>query len=519
SPREGCGPSQNRLERGTLHSQSNDTFGGILLKGTEASNSSGRFLSIMEQLPEELKIILSEMTAKLNNISSLVENFQATGVLSRTPHISKMVKTTQNSAKKEDKPVPEPADPQNPEFKAIPGPQLSTRRRFLSEVDEPQDPQPVWDKEPHFWQGSLTQEIWKFFMDSRQENQHGGKVFSQESKDSGLRYSKPEPQPRHRNSLSDSDDPILIKSPSDLLSDYQEDISEPQFETQESSGRAHEFLNPLFWDSEVPGTSLWQSERFTVPQALQKVRVLKHQELLLAIAVSSFTRHVFTCSQSGIKVWNLMSQVAEDRHPESHLQCDGVQPNRGYLRTCLLSSNSRTLFAGGYNLPGVFVWDLAARSLYEKYQLPCDGLSCQALASTKENMVFAGFTDGTVRIWDLRTQEIVRDLNSPAGAAKCLVIKDDSVWMGGLDACLRCWDLRVAKMSLEYPVQSQVHRKGQWWVSVGMDNLITVHSMPMGAKLFQVPEAAAVRCFDITENSRLIVTGSGDCASIYHIKY
>lgn len=537
-----------------------------MLKGTEASNSSGRFLSIMEQLPEELKIILSEMTAKLNNISSLVENFQATGVLSRTPHISKMVKTTQNSAKKEDKPVPEPADPQNPEFKAIPGPQLSTRRRFLSEVDEPQDPQPVWDKEPHFWQGSLTQEIWKFFMDSRQENQHGGKVFSQESKDSGLRYSKPEPQPRHRNSLSDSDDPILIKSPSDLLSDYQEDISEPQFETQESSGRAHEFLNPLFWDSEVPGTSLWQSERFTVPQALQKVRVLKHQELLLAIAVSSFTRHVFTCSQSGIKVWNLMSQVAEDRHPESHLQCDGVQPNRGYLRTCLLSSNSRTLFAGGYNLPGVFVWDLAARSLYEKYQLPCDGLSCQALASTKENMVFAGFTDGTVRIWDLRTQEIVRDLNSPAGAAKCLVIKDDSVWMGGLDACLRCWDLRVAKMSLEYPVQSQIMSlshsvtedwlllgladgqhclfnsrernqvltvgtkdqtilrlsfspNGQWWVSVGMDNLITVHSMPMGAKLFQVPEAAAVRCFDITENSRLIVTGSGDCASIYHIKY
>lgn len=196
----------------------------------------------------------------------------------------------------------------------------------------------------------------------------------------------------------------------------------------------------------MPGTSLWQSERFTVPQALQKVRVLKHQELLLAIAVSSFTRHVFTCSQSGIKVWNLMSQVAEDRHPESHLQCDGVQvtglgqcrsgkgvgggrgwgevreeprvilahgdgplqPNRGYLRTCLLSSNSRTLFAGGYNLPGVFVWDLAAPSLYEKYQLPCDGLSCQALASTKENMVFAGFTDGTVRIWDLRTQEIVR---------------------------------------------------------------------------------------------------------------
>lgn len=78
--------------------------------------------------------------------------------------------------------------------------------------------------------------------------------------------------------------------------------------------------------------------------------MLKHQELLLVVAVSSFTRHVFTCSQSGIKVWNLMSQVAEDRHPESHLQCS-VQPNRANLRTCLLSSNSRTLFTGDTTYP------------------------------------------------------------------------------------------------------------------------------------------------------------------------
>lgn len=91
-----------------------------------------------------------------------------------------------------------------------------------------------------------------------------------------------------------------------------------------------------------------------------------------------------------------------------------------------------------------------------------------------------------------------------------------------------------------------------------MDNLVTLHSMPRGAKLFQVlntqgalggcrpgprrhpqgpilklwvrnrahsaavsqvPEAATIRCLDVSENGRLIVTGSGDYASVYHVTY
>ncbi|XP_031205071.1 LOW QUALITY PROTEIN: transducin-like enhancer protein 6 [Mastomys coucha] len=548
----------------------------------------------MDQLPEEFNSISSEMVNR-DNISSLVVDISSrtAGIPERNKvsiglgaegagtswpcHVSYAaptgsVQSTQHSAKKDK--APESAAPEDPKFKATQGPQLPTRRRFLSEADECQGPQPVWNKEPQFWQGFLVQELWKLFMDSCKKNQqeHGSEGFSQESKDSDLCDYKQALKPRHRNSLSDSADPNLIKSPSDLLVDYQEDISQPQFEIQEPSVRAGTFLKPLSWDSEVlensckgPGTSLSQSERFTVPQTLQKVRVLKHQDLLLVIAVNSFTRHVFTCSPSGIKVWNLMSQVAEDRHPESHLQYS-VQASGACLRTCLLSSSSRALFAGGSNLPGVIVWDLAAPYLYEKCQLPCEGLSCQALASTKDNMVLAGFTEGVVRIWDLRTQEIVRNLKGPTGAARSLVVKDDNVWTGSLDACLRCWDLRMANVSQEYPFQSQIMSlshsptedwlllgladgqqclfnsskrsqvltvgtkdnailglkfspNGQWWASIGMDNFITFHSMPTGAKLFQVPEAATVRCFDMTENGRIIVTGSGDCASVYHIKY
>lgn len=50
-----------------------------------------------------------------------------------------------------------------------------------------------------------------------------------------------------------------------------------------------------------------------------------------------------------------------------------------------------------------------APSLHVTAELPCTGLTCQALAaSLEDSLAFAGFTDGTVRIWDLRDQSVVR---------------------------------------------------------------------------------------------------------------
>ncbi|XP_036032115.1 transducin-like enhancer protein 6 isoform X2 [Onychomys torridus] len=596
----------------TSYSQSNGAVGGSL-----PSSFLKRYSSIMEQLPEELNRrlslwssalgqiqglflegsstapppirILSEMMIQLDNISNLVskinqsfeehhkqvENFfNLMEIFSSSPHILEVVKAKQDWAKKEAEQSPKAAAPKEPRPKATPGPQPSTRgrRQCLSETEEQQDPQPTWDKEPQFWRDTLTWDLWKLFTDGQDSQQaQKEKLLGLGRRGSCLSDSELEldPEPKSSNSLSDLS-PIL--TPMNLLGDSQKDISQPQHETQESSKSAGPFLKPLCWDSEDleyswkrPGASPSQMEEMAaLPQALQKVRVLKHRELLLALAVSCFTRHVFTCSRTGIKVWCLTKQVAEDGFPESSLQCGG-QTSGAYLRTCQLSSNSRTLFAGGHNLPGVSVWDLAAPSLYEKCQLPCKGLSCQALACSEENMAFAGFTDGMVRIWDLRSQGVVRDLEGPVSAAKSLVVKGDNVWTGGLDACLRCWDLRTAKVLQEHTFQSQImslsHNpledwlllglasgqqclynskrneastvgtkdktildlkfspNGKWWVSVGMDDLVTIHSMPTGAKLFQVPESATVTCCDVTANGRLIITGSGDCASVYQIKY
>lgn len=50
------------------------------------------------------------------------------------------------------------------------------------------------------------------------------------------------------------------------------------------------------------------------------MRRLDHGEPVLATAISSFTRHAFTCGRGGVKVWSLVGQVAEATFPESYLR-------------------------------------------------------------------------------------------------------------------------------------------------------------------------------------------------------
>lgn len=64
------------------------------------------------------------------------------------------------------------------------------------------------------------------------------------------------------------------------------------------------------------------------------------------------------------------------------------------------------------------VWDLTAPTLHAGAELLCAGLTCQALAaSLADSLAFAGFTNGTVRIWDLRDHSVVRCDPGAGGSA------------------------------------------------------------------------------------------------------
>ncbi|EHA97619.1 Transducin-like enhancer protein 6 [Heterocephalus glaber] len=352
--------------------------------------------------------------------------------------------------------------------------------------------------------------------------------------------------------------------------DLEEDFTKATRVAQASVRGARPALRPTSQDLKVlgdtwvrPGALPGQSESLGVPCKVQRLQVLRHGAHVLATAVNSLTRHVFTCGLGGLKVWSLAAHEALDTFPESHLHWP-VQTPGAYLRTCLLGPNGKVLLAGGHNLPGISVWDLLAPDLRNPEQLPCAGLSCQALdANIRGSLAFAGFSNGIVRVWDLRDQSVIRDLPCGPGEANTVVIKDDNVWTGGLNGCLRCWDLRASRKSQKHLFKSQItslshspwedwllvglasgqhwlqptlgdqahtagHKNGailglkfspygQWWVSVGTDRLATIHSMPMGNTEFQVPEKSCLTCCDVSASNKLMVTGSRDWASVYQV--
>uniref|UniRef100_A0A2I3HJE9 TLE family member 6, subcortical maternal complex member n=1 Tax=Nomascus leucogenys TaxID=61853 RepID=A0A2I3HJE9_NOMLE len=392
-------------------------------------------------------------------------------------------------------------------------------RRPLGEDDQAET-QLFWDKEPWFWHDALTEQLWRIFAGVHDEkakprDRQQAPGLGQESKAPGSCDPGADPCPED---ASTPRPPETSSSPPEGSQDRNTRWSM----VQERPGGAPRFLQSISWDPEDfadawkrPDALPGQSKRLAVPCKLEKMRILAHGELVLATAISSFTRHVFTCGRRGIKVWSLTGQVAEDRFPESHLP---VQTPGAFLRTCLLSSNSRSLFTGGYNLASVSVWDLAAPSLHVKEQLPCVGLNCQALdVNLDANLAFASFTNGVVRIWDLRDQSVVimSLSHSPQEDWVLLGMANGQQWLQSTSGSQR--HMVGQKDSVILSVKCSPF--GQWWASVGMDNFLGVYSMPAGTKVFQVPETSPMTCCDISSNNRLIVTGSGEHASVYQITY
>ena len=175
--------------------------------------------------------------------------------------------------------------------------------------------------------------------------------------------------------------------------------------------------------------------------------------------------------------------------------------------TCL-SINSNHLVSGSQDRT-IRVWDLYTGNCIETLDLNFSNLSqssleqhlAEAPMKTVEAPVIGalqafdvalatGTKDGVVRLWDLRSGEVIRTLNGHQDAITCLKFDTTNIVTGSLDKTVKTWDLRTGAMIDTFTFENTVK-------SLDFDqNKIVVATNENTVKVFDRVEQKHWRCDD-----------------------
>ncbi|KAG0657238.1 Mitochondrial fission protein [Maudiozyma exigua] len=183
--------------------------------------------------------------------------------------------------------------------------------------------------------------------------------------------------------------------------------------------------------------------------------------------------------------------------------------------TCL-SINSNHLVSGSQDRT-IRVWDLYTGNCIETLDLNFSDMSQSALANQSETVsigetevpitgalqafdvaLATGTKDGIVRLWDLRSGEVIRTLKGHQGAITCLKFDTTNIVTGSLDKSVKTWDLRTGKMVDSFSFESFVK-------SLNFDSSkIVVATNENAVKVFDRNEKKHWRCDDPQDDISIV---------------
>ncbi|CAF1671984.1 unnamed protein product, partial [Adineta ricciae] len=241
-----------------------------------------------------------------------------------------------------------------------------------------------------------------------------------------------------------------------------------------------------------------------IPTSARELATLMHGEVVCAVTISEASKRVYTGGKGCVKVWDL-KQTGTIRTPLSYFKCLN---DDSYIRFCKLLSDDRTLIVGG-EANVISICDLSAvtggsasntrsstpnsnasspapsshppssTSPRIKGELKLGAPACYALAlgPPDSKLCYCCCSDGSVAIYDIHNQSLVKTFNGHTDGTSCIDIAPDgrTMWTGGLDNTVRCWDLRNDYTPLQtYEFDSQIFTLGYCptgeWLAVGMES-------------------------------------------------
>ncbi|KAI3735818.1 hypothetical protein L6452_15337 [Arctium lappa] len=188
---------------------------------------------------------------------------------------------------------------------------------------------------------------------------------------------------------------------------------------------------------------------------------------------------------------------------------------KGHTRTVRAISSDRGKIVSGSDDHHVFVWDKQTTQLLEELKGHDAEVSCARMLSG-ERVLTAAY-DGTVKMWDVRTDTCVATVGRCSSAVLCMEYDDSTgvLAAGGRDAVANIWDIRSGR---------QMHKllgHSKWIRSIRMvgDTVIT-GSDDWTARMWSISRgtcdavlachAGPVLCVEYSKSDRGVITGSSD---------
>ncbi|KAL4573685.1 hypothetical protein LXL04_020500 [Taraxacum kok-saghyz] len=188
---------------------------------------------------------------------------------------------------------------------------------------------------------------------------------------------------------------------------------------------------------------------------------------------------------------------------------------KGHTRSVRAISSDRGKIVSGSDDQCVFVWDKQTTQLLEELKGHNAEVSCARMLSG-ERVLTAAY-DGTVKMWDVRTDTCVATVGRCASAVLCMEYDDSTgvLAAAGRDAVANIWDIRSGRQMHKL----QGHSK--WIRSIRMvgDTVIT-GSDDWTARMWSISRgtcdavlachAGPVLCVEYSKSDRGVITGSSD---------
>ncbi|KAI3795137.1 hypothetical protein L1987_37785 [Smallanthus sonchifolius] len=279
-----------------------------------------------------------------------------------------------------------------------------------------------------------------------------------------------------------------------LPSPRPQDVTTDNQQPAEASGRS--WVQSMFSRDTLRANSFTRVHKWTSEQA-KKVWDLVGDREDAGFFISGST----DCT---IKIWDPSLRVNELR-----------ATLKGHTRTVRAISSDRGKIVSGSDDRYVLVWDKQTTQLLEELKGHDAEVSCARMLSG-ERVLTAAY-DGTVKMWDVKTDACVATVGRSSSAVLCMD-HDDSTGVlaaAGRDAVASIWDIRSGR---------QMHKllgHSKWIRSIRMvgDTVIT-GSDDWTARMWSISRgtcdavlachAGPVLCVDYLKSDRGVITGSSD---------